>query len=559
MLFIFLSSLSSSIYCNLSISNLKLSGSPLLLSRSPLLNPPLLRMTQSYFSIICLSKLTISNSFSPFFYVLNSNYRKVLFKHIYLNSFLSTAILLDVPDICKTSTDKKEHCILPIGGDGYVIDDCHLNDVHTNICGRYTASGGALYIISPYRFSITRSTFTGCYSSIQGGAIFVTGPSNIDISNCNFTSCKTAVPDNSCVLKGAYGAAIGVYQAASITISLCVFKYNLIEGEYRTDDVGFALFFDSCNAITVQYSQFDNDESCKFDLAFKLGDDSNTISVMHNCFLNPKVDPISDDLDKSHSLNLLVFNNSFATKNRLSFSSVNSHSINTDGNFYENTGKCLWMVKASTPLPTPHPTATATPPCTKTPTSTFSNTNFFTKSSIFSLTTIFTSSIYFSKSVIFSDSQFFGPTEIFSPSVEFSLTVGFTQSGKFSLSSLFSQSSDLSISKEFTQSKYFSRSKFFSKTKVFSKTEIFTRTEHFSGSTNFTASAPLVPIPGAVGRDTSLSKGGIAGIVIACLVLLAIIIALIIFFLHRKKSAFIPPEDDPMNIDGLEIPVNMYD
>ena len=80
---------------------------------------------------------------------------------------------------------------------------------------------------------------------------------------------------------------------------------------------------------------------------------------------------------------------------------------------------------------------------------------------------------------------------------------------------------------------------------AFSASNVFSaQTLPFTQSQLFTVAA----------ASSGLSPGGIAGIVIACLVILAIIALLLFLFLRHKPKAFIPPKADPAAIDGYDLP-----
>lgn len=556
MLFInFIVSLSLSIPLNLSLSNLVFAKSQVLFANSPVLTPPRLYSSSTIFSTISLSKILISNSFSSFFFISHSNYKNILFQRVHLNSFLAQAVCF-LPAECENQINEHTHCFLT----KLDIDGCSFTDIRATDCDRQKGSGGAICVIALSDISCTYCNFTNCSAPIRGGAIFVHGFVETTIEHCNFSKCFSAAkPFTGCHRGGSYGATLAFYESKKASISETHFIDNYI---FDKDLGAYALYFESSVNVEISICYFNNDISCGFDLAFNMlkisTSDKATYSITSCCFEGKSVFPIEENLTSPIELELTIYNNSFTVKKIFNSLSNLPPGIITDGNFMEND-KCLFMAKASSLWPTRSPLPTGSLWPTRSPTPTTSNTFIFTDTQIFTSSSKFSKSILFTDSELFSDSNAFDPTQLFSSTLSFSLTNDFSQTEQFSSTNDFSESIDFSISKNFSQSNIFPQSETFSKSQLFSKTPCFSKTDIFSGSINFTASDPLIIFPEGHGEERGLSKGGIAGIVIACLVLLAIIIILIIFFLHRKKSAFIPPEDDPMNIDGLEIPVNMYE
>lgn len=546
--FHFLFTFSVSIYVNLSISSFRLSKSRILFSRSPILITSNLNSLNSILQSISFSKILISNSLSSFLYS-KSNLMNLSVKDSHFNSFLSQPFYIRSEEKCDVNGVHQRKIA------GAEFKDLTFCSCVAGGCNRDMHSGGAFYFLcSSSDIKFERCKFYECMASIQGGALFYTANS-IEIQYCLFEKCSSGCDynENRCIDSqptGCYGAAIANFNSKTSQISFCNFSGNYIHKNRGSN----TLFFEKSTSVNIINSFFNDNTSCKSNIAFK-NDLPVDVVVSGCCFVN-QMEGISAELNPAYAFNFFFDNNSFLHNFKPNFASHTRHNI-TGNNFYNND-YCLYQTK------------TFTPSNRFTSSDSFRATSLFTLSDAFSSTNKFSSSSDFTHTLTFSSSHVFTKTEFFSDTNAFSLSDYFSLSSDFSFSSDFSKSDIFSLTSEFTFSNSFSASKTpmatstplptptKSPTYTFTKSDVFSFSEQFSSSFNFTGSNYFT-VAAAAGKGVKLSSGGIAGIIIACLVLLAIIVALIILFLHRKKSAFIPPEDDPMNIDGLEIPVNMYD
>lgn len=541
----FLSILSTSIYANLSISNFKSTKSPIFLSKSPFLCTPNFYSSKSTFTSLYLSKFLISNSFCSILYLSNSNYNKILIHHSNISNFLSQAFYIN-SDECNHPREYKQ------GGAESLsfVSDCFSNlrspESETTV---FKKSGGACNFYGISKIDFQNCQFINCSCTYLGGAVFMSNIETCTFNTCHFSKCHILGGERD--VNSTYGSAIAIDRLDSLTAQYLKLEQNYIDDSNN----GCSIYLKNVKSSQIISSTFSNNCSCKYDIGYNL--ESKSTALVTRCCFNKYVVPISNDLNKKYEFTLDFTNNSiYGNFDKVySFASSDNHHFITSNAFVNSF--CIFA------------------------------TLYFTDSNSFTRSSVFTSSSPFSYSSLFSSSSIFTKTSLFSSTSTFTSSIIFSSSHDFSVSSDFSDSFFFTSSTQFSTSKFFSGSLIFSNTMQFSSTSDFSVSGYFSQSSDFSQSETHISAISSESlsddtsegtfskslsfscsetgelffyeRGTKLSKGGIAGIVIACLALLAIIIALIILFLHRKKSAFIPPEDDPMNIDGLEIPVNMYD
>ncbi|KAK8895679.1 hypothetical protein M9Y10_024149 [Tritrichomonas musculus] len=523
--------------------------SPLLLSKSPVLNLPNFYMSKSTFSSLYLSKFLVSKSFCSLLYLLNPSIKNVSFKSFNVSNFLSQAFY--IVDLAKCDTVRKEQTgafqTLSFG------PGCFANISSLKEGTVYQQSGGACCFFGIGYVDFKEVFFYNCDAQLLGGAVFLEQVDNCMFNNCTFKDCYIKNEKGS---TATYGAGIAIVTSFTVIANELIFTNNRIDKSSQ----GCAVYLKSVNNSQITSSTFQNHKSCLSDIGFDLMEQqfNPSYALITQCCFDKEPRPISSDLDPRYDFWLTFVDNSIYSNTSYVYSfdtSVKNHHFITSNAFVNSY--CIF------------------------------STLHFTESHIFTPSKAFTSSSMFSQSSLFSSSSIFSKTIDFSSTSTFTSSIIFSSSTKFSISADFSDSSYFTPSKQFSTSNYFSESLIFSNTKHFSSTSDFSFSNYYTNSADFTQSEvitqaksdePLIIDSSSdesfnytdsfsasntvlilSEKGTKLSKGGIAGIVIACIVLLAIIIALIAFFLHRKKSAFIPPEDDPMNIDGLEIPVNMYD
>lgn len=378
--------------------------------------------------------------------------------------------------------------------------DCETNgsiarDPAYDGCSQRLSSGGAIYVTGVKELILKNVNFTYCACVGRGGAAYIEQAELLTIDSCRFISCSAGI-------EGADAECYRGSGAAALAITSCT--KGTIE---NTNFTGNFVHDTKKNIINCTMLIFDPD----MESYIQIGD--------YTMFNNTVSYDIYILCEKSNSKFEISYTCFMTDTNRPIYL---ENSIN-----YFNCTHCSFIKDE------------------------------FSKADIMLSPD--------NTNIILTDNKFlanikceYDPASYyFSVSDEFTPSVYFTHSIDFTGSNAFTESGDFSSSFGFTSSAFFSRSDGFTLSDDFSKSDKFTQTGLFTESSNFSPS--ILETPAIISKGTKISKGGIAGIIIACLVLLAIIILLIILFLRRKKSAFIPPEDDPMNIDGLEIPINMYD
>lgn len=532
MLFIsFFAHFTSSIFFNLTIFNLKSAMPSTFTSKSPILIIPNMK---SGYSAVHFSKIFISKSYSHLLYATNPKLKSISFSNFQISNFLSTPVLINFKKF--TGKMEREYINYEIDQNRAEFVDGYFNQTTTEkVTAQGYCCGGAISVEADIDVFCNNVLFLECSAYIEGGAIQIYYSLSLIINNCIFERCQTTYDDPK---YASLGAAIGAHNINVLSISDTKFKDNDFKVKDNSNYSSCLAIF-NCQTTTInKNTEFENNKTVRCDILFSFNiDDKNphkfyekTVVINRCCFktLFDNLGAIQIDNGEAPQPNILKFFN-------VTGCSFLQPDLSFDG--LTNIPEGEFKLK---------PNNFGIPYCAFS--DRFTPSDLFTLTSYFSSSLDFSSSTDFTTSAMFSNSQAFTTSDIFSPSQEHPETDPFTQSDDFSSSGDFSESGDFTESGPFTQSNIQS-------TECFSSSDRFTFSDGFSLSSAFTQSSGFA----AMAKGVKLSSGGIAGIVIACLVLLAIIILLLVLFLRRKKSAFIPPEDDPMNIDGLDIPINMYD
>ena len=556
----FLAASSTSTYINITISSLRFIKSPAFISKSPFL---VFSKTKPDHSTLKLTNFFISKSYCPLLYSINDN-KQILLNKLSIQNFLSQAIIINSLELC---VNKYSGTISNFKGvfppNNLIIEGCSFINCHSATekgCNRGFNSGGAISFFQAYGCVISNVQFENCSAVISGGAVMIYGADTFRIENTNFTKCCVAKKSDNCTtLIGCSGAACQIQDTEKVIISGVRFIDNYIFENSSTSDFKFTLVLANCQESKLESCIFENDINVQNDVSLDFVNvgpyiSDKKVSITKCCFNTKLTNSIYINekiLEPNYSIkwNVRIFSNSFNQDKESNYSKFNqgdNRLVDNRPNIYK-ASYCKFSFDF-----TESKVFTAT--------NFFTHSNHFSQSSHFSHSLKFTYSNFFTKSNAFGKSSYFTPSDGFTQTGGFSNSIEFTASADLTQSQAFSMSNPFPTSSMFTCSSGFSLSAFFTLTSYFSQSDKLTQSSQFSESENFTQSFPFTdefyPL---VVKGTKLSKGGIAGIIIACLVILAIIILLLVLFLKRKKSAFIPPEDDPMNIDGLDIPINMYD
>lgn len=525
MFFLLFFTFSSCYLGNLSVVSLKSINSPLFRTASPFFVIHSSRMSQAipfqlHFSNFMITKsfctlLSSSNIYGQQISLINSHFQQFLQRPFYLAQYYNT--LYNGTDNKEMETILNQFNVtekfdfinlrqVPPEGNMEVIN-CTFRDLYPQFSENRDVYiyGGAFFISvrkeNPnFNVEMKNTTFENCHAKYMGGAVFVENAKSAKFTDCQFQNCTVTCPNNTEL--DAYGNAISIFNVAEVDLLYCRFNNNSAEPQFSNINSSFTLFFHFVEEYKLNIIE------CSFNTSTDTPGDSlefrptNTTSAKH---ANAQIGISSSQPIQSSQRQIFIYRCCFFGQlPPITYLTAIGDELYLSNNYYNNNSIYYEATKDRTD-------ANALSTCPH------SFTNSFTDSEVFSY------------------SEVFSETSDFSPSNSSSFTSPLSYSS--SISSSISSSNSSSFSFSFTFSS-------------------FTFSSNFSLSSDFSPTRTSQPTTDYQDIPTTkkLSTGAIIGIVAAILALIIIIVIILYCFVNIKKKAFIPPIEDPMNIDGLDVP-----